>query len=398
MKIVYFANFINHHQANVSDCLYEMTEHNYTFVELCPIYDWLLKSGYSDLSSKPYVLQAWKSKDNMDKALRLIDVADVFLYAGPEAQSIAKKCAITGKLCFEVGERSFKKGWLNLLSPNLQKHIWNYFSVYRKYNVYRLCASAYSARDLYTLNMYREKYYKWGYFTTVDDHLNVETSLDVSTSEITPLMWCSRFLKLKHPELPILMAKKLKDKGFHFHLDMFGSGEKLEVSKQLVEDLKLNDVITFRGNVPNASILQEMRKHEIFLFTSDQNEGWGAVSNESMASGCVLVGADMIGSVPFLVEDGKTGLIFRSADKTTGFNGTSLKIDNNALASLTQKVEWLLNNPKERNRLSKNGYNVMRKVWSPENAAKNLLILINDLQNGRDTSIQHGPCSIALPI
>ena len=156
MKIVYFANFINHHQANVSDCLYEMTEHNYTFVELCPIYDWLLKSGYSDLSSKPYVLQAWKSKDNMDKALRLIDVADIFLYAGPEAQSIAKKC--------------------NLLSPNLQKHIWNYFSVYRKHNVYRLCASAYSARDLYTLNMYRGKYYKWGYFTTVDDHLNVETS------------------------------------------------------------------------------------------------------------------------------------------------------------------------------------------------------------------------------
>ena len=216
--------------------------------------------------------------------------------------------------------------------------------------------------------------------------------------EITPLMWCSRFLKWKHPELPILMAKKLKDKGFHFHLDMFGSGEKLEVSKQLVEDLKLSDVITFRGNVPNASILQEMRKHEIFLFTSDQNEGWGAVSNESMASGCVLVGADMIGSVPFLVEDGKTGLIFRSADKTTGFNGTSLKIDNNTLASLTEKVEWLLNNPEERNRLSKNGYNVMRKVWSPENAAKNLLILINDLQNGRDTSIQHGPCSIALPI
>ena len=54
--------------------------------------------------------------------------------------------------------------------------------------------------------------------------------------------------------------------------------------------------------MPNAKILQEMRKHEIFLFTSDRNEGWGAVSNESMSNGCMLVGSDGIGSIPFLVK------------------------------------------------------------------------------------------------
>lgn len=54
MTIVFFSNFINHHQANVADELYKLTNCNYTFVELCPIYEWLLKGGYSDLSSRPY--------------------------------------------------------------------------------------------------------------------------------------------------------------------------------------------------------------------------------------------------------------------------------------------------------------------------------------------------------
>ena len=85
MSFVFFSNFINHHQANVADELYILTNKEYTFVELCPIYDWLLKGGYSDLSSRPYVLQAWKSKENYDKAIHLLHESDVALFGGPEA-------------------------------------------------------------------------------------------------------------------------------------------------------------------------------------------------------------------------------------------------------------------------------------------------------------------------
>ena len=37
----------------------------------------------------------------------------------------------------------------------------------------------------------------------------------------------------------------------------------------------------------------------------------------------------------------------------------------------------------------------MQNVWSPANAAKNFLQLVDDLQHGRDTSITEGPCSKA---
>ena len=230
----------------------------------------------------------------------------------------------------------------------------------------------------------------------MDKNFDVKASQNVRSSETTSLMWCSRFLKLKNPELPILMAKRLKEKGYRFSLDMFGSGEKLKEAKRLASDLGVTDMITFKGNMPNAKILQEMRKHEIFLFTSDRNEGWGAVSNESMSNGCILVGSDGIGSIPFLVEDGVSGITFKSANTDSGFIGEKLQIDEKALSSLTEKVELLLNNQIERKQFAIQGYENMRDVWSPANAAKNLLLLIDDLQKGRDCSISHGPCSKAI--
>lgn len=399
MTITYFSNFLNHHQKLVADVLYNTSGVDYTFVETIPMYDWLKKGGYTDYSQEPYVLRAWESDGNRQKALDLAKNVDVAIFGGPEVlylEVLRARCS--DKISFEVSERWLKKGWLNLLSPRLLKSQWYYHTLFKRRNFYKLCSSAFGATDQYKMHSYIGKCYKWGYFTEVDERFDVEASMDVSKSGITPLMWCSRFLMLKHPELPILMAKRLKDKGNCFTLDMFGSGEKLNDSKKLVKELGLNEIVRFRGNMPNADILQEMRKHEIFLFTSDRLEGWGAVANESMSNGCVLVGSSDIGSVPYLVKDGKTGMIFKSSNRHSGFTGSSLKIDEQALNSLTEKVEWLLSHPAERKRIAINGYRNMRDTWSPGNAAKNLLTLIDCLTNGKDTSIAAGPCSKAMPI
>lgn len=162
-------------------------------------------------------------------------------------------------------------------------------------------------------------------------------------------------------------------------LDMYGSGEELEKTKNLTKFLNVEDVVCFKGNMPNEDILKAMRGHEIFLFTSDKHEGWGAVTNESMSNGCAIVASDAIGSVPFLVEDGVNGCIFRSCD----------------LDSLCEKVEWLLDNNEKRVEMASNAYRTMRDVWSPKNAAKNFMILAEDLLNGKEPSIKEGPCSKA---
>lgn len=156
----------------------------------------------------------------------------------------------------------------------------------------------------------------------------------------------------------------------------------LEKIKSLVKSLGVDDVVAFKGNMPNDEILKAMRQHDIFLFTSDKNEGWGAVANEAMSNGCAIVASDAIGSIPFLVKDGENGCMFKSRN----------------LDSLCEKVEYLLDNENERQRIATNAYHTMRDIWSPRNAAMSFLRLVDDLKSGKDSSIEEGPCSKAHPI
>ena len=159
---------------------------------------------------------------------------------------------------------------------------------------------------------------------------------------------------------------------------MYGSGEEFDNTVRLAKKFDVEDVVKFCGNRPNDEILSEMQKHDIFLFTSHKKEGWGAVLNEAMSNGCAVVGSDKIGSVPFLIEDGVNGLIFKSEN----------------IDSLEAKVVELLDNPIRRNSLSYNARKTMREIWSPENAAKQFLLLVEGLTNNDESLIPtSGPAS-----
>ena len=382
MKIVFFSNFINHHQVPVSDVLYELTNGDYYFVELRPMFEWLKQGGYEDLSSRPYVIQAWKDDLLLNKAKTLCLEADVALFGGPEALDYQVIRAKAGKLSFEVSERWLKRGALNLLSPRLLKNMWYYHTLFKHKPMYKLCSSAYGAKDQYKLKSYYQRCYKWGYFTKVDYDRESLFNAKRDITDVITIMWCARFLKWKHPELPVQLAARLKAKGYKFTIDMYGSGVEHKRTKELISTLGVGDLVRLCGNLPNEKILDEMAKHEIFLFTSDSHEGWGAVANEAMSNGCVLVGSDAIGSIPYLLNDGENGMIFKSCD----------------LKSLEDKVEYLINNPSELKKMSANGYKTIRDIWSPENAAKSLMVLIDDIISGREISIIEGPCSIAIPL
>lgn len=141
-----------------------------------------------------------------------------------------------------------------------------------------------------------------------------------------------------------------------------------------------------------------MREHHLFLFTSDRNEGWGAVANEAMSNGCLLVASNHIGSIPFLVKDKENGLVFNSSKVNTGFYGDSVKVDNDALNSLLSQVLWCFDNISQCSVIAQAGYKTLRDTWSPDNAAHSLLLLIHDLIRDDDTHLTSGPCSKAYPI
>jgi len=382
IKIAFFSVVLNHHQANLADVLYEQTGHQFVFVELEEPIGNNIKGGCKNYSDRPYLLQSWKDSNSKQQAINVALTAEVALFGG--GLDYMRLRLNKNLFSFEVGERWLKRGWINVFSPRLLKNMWYYHTRgWHNKPLYKLCSSAYSAGDQYRLHTLKDRCYKWGYFTKVDSNFEIEAIQQcTSTPEFTPLMWCARFLKLKHPELPVKLAHRLKQKGYLFNIDMFGSGKEFDHTKALIKELDVEDCVKLRGNLPNDEILKEMRKHSIFLFTSDRNEGWGAVLNEAMSNGCTVVASDEIGSVPFLIEDGKNGMVFKAC----------------GIDSLVEKVSYLLDNAIERRDMAVKAYQTMRDVWSPHVAARNLLVLIDDIKNGKNTSIINGPCSKALPI
>lgn len=387
MKLTFFWNYLNHHQVFIADAIYNLLGDNFLFVSTLARDEKELKGGM-DYSNRPYCILAAESEEAHRQAVLYAESSDVCVFgACSQEYAVIRAKRNPHSLSFECGERWLKRGLLNVLSPVLRQWWLNYMRYYRKANFYKLCSSAFAAHDDELLGCYKGRHFKWGYFTKVDEEFVEASNADVSTKGKVHILWCARFLLWKHPELVIELTAKLKEDGYDVAIDMYGD-EPSTPSRNtyprnqllaLINKLNVADIVTLIGNRPNSEILKAMQEGDIFLFTSDRLEGWGAVANESMSNGCVLVASDAIGSTHYLVKHKETGMIFRSCD----------------LDSLYEQVKYLLDNPDVRRRISEAGRESMLKVWSPANAAKSLLQLIDDIQAGRETSITEGPCSKA---
>lgn len=383
MTIAFFSNFINHHQVHLADELYQLTDGRYTFVETEPMPNSFKKSGYPDYTNRPYVLQAWKCQENYEKALQIAKNVEVALLGGNVSLpfEIARYTHDKKMLSFEISERWCKRGVINYLSPRFIKWYYNYKRTFCNCNIYKLCCSAYLPNDMYNVGAFRDKCYKWAYFTKAEP-FNVEEVIKARKSDKVYLMWCARFIDWKHPEIPILLANELKKEGYQFEVDMYGEGKMKDQIQSMISLMDLNDCVHLCGNAANDQILKQMRQHDIFLVTSDQNEGWGAVVNEALANGCVVVGDEMIGSVPYLVKHGVNGRIYKSGN----------------IKSLKEQVLHYLNHRDELHNNAFAAYKTMIEQWSPKKAVENLLVLIDSLYKGNRNPIEDGPCSMAYPI
>ena len=282
MKLVFITNYIHHHQIPLADEFYRLLGDDYKYIATDALPDWLIKGGYDPSISRPYVIRAYENDLNRRDAKQLVNDADVVIVGSAPEEYVEKRIE-AGELTFRYSERWFKKKPWFLSGPHAWFNLWHDHIRYRNKPVYMLAASAYTCRDVNAVGAYKNKVFKWGYFTKVEDFpLEASANFCASSEEAeVHIMWCARFLRLKHPELPIMLAKRLKANGYKFVLDMYGSGMELEPTKRLASELGVLDVVHFLGNLPNDEILKQMRRHEIFLFTSDKNEGWGAVLNES---------------------------------------------------------------------------------------------------------------------
>jgi glycosyltransferase involved in cell wall biosynthesis len=367
MKVVYLSNFFNHHQKPLSDNLYKLTNGEYWFVETWDMPQEQRALGYQEMK-EPYVVKY--TKDTQHEIDKIIMDADVVQY-GEAPLKLVKKRIAAGKLVIRDDECRYRS-----ISRFLKWPIYTYKSLFLN-SGYLACASAYAPIDYLLSGMNPNRCYKWGYFTEVKRYDDIETLIRRKKSN--KILWVGRLVSLKHPESTIYLAKRLKNIGVSFEIDIIGTGPKEKVLRKAIQKYKLEDCIHILGPMPPAMVRKHMEDASIFIFTSDRHEGWGAVLNESLNSACAVVAANNIGSVPYLIEDNVNGMIFKDQN----------------WADLARKVEWLLIHPSERNLMAIEAYHTMTNIWNPENASKNLMLLYEALLNGKDTPIDNGPCSKA---
>lgn len=246
-----------------------------------------------------------------------------------------------------------------------------------------LCASAFTAADYAKFGLFHNRCYKWGYFPEAIQYPNIDDLIDRKAK--TTILWCGRFLDWKHPDDVIEAAKKLRDAGYHFEIEMIGIGEMERQLKQQAFETGLSETnIRFLGSMPPEAVRSHMENAGIYLFTSDRQEGWGAVLNEAMNSGCAVIASDAAGATPYLVNDGVNGSVYHSGD----------------VQELYEKMRRLLESTTMQSNFGREAYRTITELWNAKIAAKRFLMLSQALLNGEDAlrMFADGPCSPAEPL
>ncbi|MBE6663249.1 MAG: glycosyltransferase [Ruminococcaceae bacterium] len=376
-NVVFISNYLNHHQIPFSQEMMSLTGGSYLFIATTPTPKGRLKLGYRDAnSSYDFVLRAYESKESFEKAKKYALDADIVLY-GSIGRELIKERLKKKKLTFRCTERLFK------IEPKksemLGLKIRNYFANAIHKNFYLLCEGGYVAEDYKRVGSFKSKSYKWGYFPELKEYDDIDNL--ISEKEENSLLWAGRMIDWKHPEYAIEVAKRLKAEGYKFKMNVIGTGNLyVELVRQVFLE-SLDDCVFVLGAMSPEKVREYMEKSQIFLATSDRQEGWGAVINEAMNSGCVVVANENIGAVPYLLTDKENGYIYQ----------------NDSIDELYIKTKKLLDNKSEAKRLGKNAYQTMLNEWNAKVAAGRLLALSEELKkNKRSTQFKSGPCAYDL--
>ena len=381
MKVTFYSNFLTHHQ--VPFCL-EMQKRlgdDFKFVSTVKIFQWRLDLGFEDLDQKyDFVVRSYENEEQYNEAKKLAIDSDIVIIGSTTDELIEERLK-QDKLTFRYRARVFifpDGFWKTILDKEKMKLFYNRHIKYRKNkNLHLLCANAYGAKDFNRLGLYKNKTYKWGYFLETN-HYDIDKLIEEKEkNEKIQIIWVARFIRWKHPEIVLKLAKDLKKQNYSFKIQMLGTGVLEEKIRNKIKKQNLEDVIEIVGQVPSDKVKDYMERANIFIGTSDSYEGWGAVINESMNAGCCVVADKQMGSVPFLIGDTGAGLMYEN------------------YRDLENKVKQVIDDKELRKDFSKKAYDYITTKWTGEIAAKNIIEMFNSTISGTELKVKEGPaCKI----
>ena len=375
MTVTFITNYMTHHQKPFCGELYALLGEDFHFIATNVMDEERVKMGWElSLSDIPY---ASFYDDDYDKSHKLVKESDVVICGGTHYSYIEERLVLH-KLTFMYSERLYKKGRIYGLNPKSLMNKRKEHAAYKNDPVYLLCAGAYVAADFSLSGSYPGKKLCFGYFpeTYIYDEKEL---MKKKTSQIPEILWTGRLIDWKHAELAVFMAERLKKEHTVFHLTMVGEGPEEEKIKALIDEKKLNECISLEPFMSPAEIRSLMERSDIYLMTSDNEEGWGAVVNEAMNAGCAVAASHAAGAVPYLIRHKENGLVFKSGD----------------VRELTFFVKKLCTDRAYAAKLGRNAYRTINNTWNAKEAADRFLKTAEALSKGGSFLYEDGPLSPA---
>ncbi len=383
MTITFVSNYINHHQIPFSNACYAGLGENYHFIQTEPMEEERVAMGWgAEVGGIPYVKYFYEEEAYCRK---LLAESDVVIFGWIQREDLLDVTAVieerlrNGKPSLRVSERLYREGQWKAVSPRGLMRKYRDHTRFRKEQVGLLCAGAYVASDFHLVRAYPGKMFRFGYFPETKHYTREELEGKKEKDGKLHMVWAGRFMPLKHPEYAVRIGEELGKEGYGFHIHMAGSGELEEEIKKRVKETGMDKDFTFYGYTEPAKVREIMEKCHVHLFTSNHLEGWGAVVNEAMNSGCAVVGNAEAGAVPYLIRQGENGLIYRKSYEDFAAQVKRLAADGETV----RRLGW-------------EAYRTIEGGWNAEHAAEELLRFCRQLlQDGRMIPAAEGPLSPA---
>lgn len=377
MKVTFVSNYINHHQIPVSNEMYARLGDEYRFVQTEPMEEERVTMGWgAAVNELPYLLCYY---ENPETCKKLILDSDVVIFGGVEDESYIAPRLEKGLFTIRYSERIYKEGQWKRVSPRGLIKKYKDHIRYRNSDVYLLCSGGYVADDFNLIGAYPNKMMKWGYFPETYSYDLDKLFEKKAKNEAPVILWVGRMIELKHPEYAIHMAGEFVKQGKKIKLRFIGDGEKKEELLAAVESKGLKEYVEFLGFMSPWEVRKQMEEASILLMTSNRIEGWGAVVNEAMNAGCVVVASHIIGSAPYLIKHRENGMIFKAGDAN----------------SLTENVSEIIDNNCCLKEMGQNAYHTIEKLWNAKTAVERLL---DFCEHKNVNAYKEGPCSKAIPV
>lgn len=326
MKFVFYTNSVSPHQIPLAEELVRILgEDEYRYIHTLPLTRERIDLGWSKSESNWIISE----KESHVVARNILLEAECLMCSVRDFDLI-KQRAMRGLLSVYVSERWFKPpfGMLRLLSPRYFYMASRFVRMLsRSSSVLYFPMGIHAARDMARLcGLLRgdirclfwgpelrfghepggricrvdgkngEKYCldkmrMWGYF--VAGHKGVGGG-DRKRRSVLRILWVGRYLRWKNVDTIIKAVGECSRKGLDIVLDLYGRGREEFRLKELAA--KFGDAVCFHSAVSISDVRKLMRTHDVYVLASNGAEGWGAVVNEAIEEGMIVIGTNEAGS------------------------------------------------------------------------------------------------------